>query len=62
METKKSISIDVWRFGIQDRKQWSKWYWSNDYATYDQMMQIVVPWIETHPGCAIRFIKETRFQ
>lgn len=59
--TAKLKSVKVWRVGVQNQKDWRKWSWSKDYNSLDEIIAIMKPWIETHPGCVVRYAQETRF-
>lgn len=52
---------DIWRIGIQDKKNWSKWYWSAEFDSFELVLGSIQEWLATHPGWTIKFVKQTKF-
>ena len=52
---------EVWRIGIQDKKNFKYWHWSNNFDTFDQALDSTKNWLSQNPGYNIRFHKEVLF-
>lgn len=52
---------DIWRVGIQDKKNWTKWHWSPEYDSFELALETIQPWLAEHPGFVIKFVKQTKF-
>ena len=52
---------EVWRIGIQDKKNFKYWHWSKNFDTFDQALNSIKDWLSKNPGYNIRFHKEVLF-
>lgn len=57
----KMKSVLVWRMGMRDAKKWDRWYWSKEYATFEDLMQASMGYLKANPGVVTRIITRTTY-
>ena len=50
----------VWKFGVQDTKDFKKWHWSKEFDSFDECYDAYRTWVEQDRGRhALRIIPRT---
>lgn len=57
----KPIKKTVWRMGIRDKKDWSRWNWSREYDSFEELMAACMPYLKENVGVVTRIITQQVF-
>lgn len=46
----KTVTKTFWRMSIRDKKDWSKWSYSKEYESFEDLMAASCEYLKEHPG------------
>lgn len=47
--------------GIRDKKDWSRWNWSREYNSFEELMAACMPYLKENVGVVTRIITQQVF-
>ena len=54
----KTVQKTVWRMGVRNKKDWSKWMWGKQYDSFEELINAASPYLKANPGIVTRIITE----